>query len=66
MVRNSIWLARQTELSRAIRHRLWSRPLGLVLFSLLLLPQRRERLRYVILACRDAKAGVMGPVNGVV
>ncbi len=66
MVRNSIWLSRQTELSRAIRHRLWSRPLGVVLFSLLLLPQRGERLRRVIQACQDASAGVMGPINGVV
>lgn len=61
MVRNSLWLGRQSFVAPAWWRRTVWRAAGVILLSLVFLPARRDRLRQVWQAWRDARANRMGP-----
>jgi len=58
MLRNSLWLVRQPTVGARLALRLVVRSVGVVLFSLILLPDRMQRLHQVIRATRDAFSGI--------
>jgi rhamnosyltransferase len=63
MVRNTIWLARRRSIDARVRAQLLFRAVSVVLFSLILLPLRAERLLWACRAARDALSGRLGPAQ---
>ena len=63
MVRNTIWLARRRSIDARVRAQLLLRAVSVVLFSLILLPLRAERLLWACRAARDALSGRLGPAQ---
>ena len=63
MVRNTIWLAGRRSIDARVRAQLLFRAVSVVLFSLILLPLRAERLLWACRASRDALSGRLGPAQ---
>lgn len=63
MVRNTIWLARRRSIDARVRAQLLFRAVSVVLFSLILLPLRAERLLWACRAARDGLSGRLGPAQ---
>lgn len=63
MVRNTIWLAGRRSIDARVRAQLLFRAVSVVLFSLVLLPLRAERLLWACRAARDGLSGRLGPAQ---